>query len=207
MTVQLKMKVRLALTAIVVAAATSRLSLAQTSGTCANPPAMSLKPGNVLTIIGQKAGFTVVGTEQDGIRVSCTLSHQEDAGKIQLSFSPVAGASSLRLKGGPKDNVSVRIEVPFRTDLTLRATSGEWNVKNVIGNKSIHLRFGDITVSPVLPAEYGSVKGSARIGDVHVPGKDVNKEDFFRSFTIDGARGKYSLEAHVTAGDVTFEAP
>ena len=168
---------------------------------------MPLKSDSVLAVEAHQGEFEVIGSDQEGIRVSCKLRHQEDAGKIKISFSVADGANSLQFKGGPKNDVSIHIEVPRRTDLRLRATAGDLKIDQVIGNKDIRLRFGDISVSPVTIEEYGSVQGSARIGDINVPGRDVKKEDFFRSFATNAAPGKYHLDAHVTIGDITFAAP
>jgi pimeloyl-ACP methyl ester carboxylesterase len=180
---------------------------AQTVGSCAVPPALPLKSGSVLTVKGGKANIDVVGTQQEGIRLICDLKHQSDAAKIKISFSETGTANVLHFQGGPKNDVGIRIEVPQNTDLNLRASAGEWKVNQVVGNKDIRLTFGDISVSPVTQEEYGSVEASTHIGDVNVPGKDVKKEDFFRSFSKNTSPGKYHLHAHVTTGDITLEAP
>ena len=201
------MKPYLAFAALILATTAYSQGVAQSSGTCAAPPSMPLKSNSVLTVDAHQADFEVIGTDQEGIRVACKLRHQEDAGKIKISFSMADGANSLQFKGGPKNNVSIHIEVPRRTDLRLRATAGDLKIDHVIGNKDIRLRFGDISVSPVTIEEYGSVQGSVRIGDINVPGGGAKKEDFFRSFATSAAPGKFHLDAHVTIGDITFAAP
>lgn len=166
---------------------------------------MPLNPESALSIDSRSAGIEVVGTDQEGVRISCKLDEQDKAGEIKIAFSKTGNSHQIRIEGGPRNNVQIRIEVPQRTDLALNASAGEWKVSHVIGNKKIQLLAGEISVTPIPLEEYGFVDASVRIGAVNIPSKGVSKGGFFRSYTATAAPGKYRLEAHVTTGDITLE--
>ncbi len=199
------MRLLFALAALYVLPATSFMASAQSTGTCATPPSMQLSSGSLLAIHSRSGEIDVVGTDQEGLRVSCKLDHADDMAKIRLSFSQEGSTSLLRLTGGPQNNVRIRIEVPARTNLKVHVPAGDLNISQIIGNKEIHLTAGEISVSPVSREEYGSVKASTRIGDVNVPGRDVSKGGFFRSFSDSPGPGRYYLNAHLTVGDITLK--
>jgi hypothetical protein len=83
--------------------------IAQTSGTCAAPFEAPLKSGAALSIDSRSAEIQIVGTDLEVIRVSCTLNHPEQANEVDIRLSGAGAYSKLKLKGGPGNNVHIRI--------------------------------------------------------------------------------------------------
>ena len=178
---------------------------AQVKGTCATPFAVPLDSGSVLRIEARSSEVEVVGGDAGIVRVSCRLDRSDEAGDVQLIFSNSRNAPQLRVTGGPTSNVHIHIEVPQRTDLTLRMFAGALRVRKVTGNKDLELTAGEIRVSPVLPADYSSVDATVRIGDVQVPSMNVSKGGLFRNVSKENTLGKYALRAHITTGSIRLE--
>ena len=178
--------------------------IAQTSGTCAAPFEASLKSGTALSIDSRSAEIQIVGTDLEVIRVSCTLSHPDQANEISIRFSEAGAYSKLKLKGGPENNVRIRIAVPRAASLKIYVPAGVVGVDRVTGNKDIEIHAGVVTVSHVDGSEYKSVDASVGIGEVRASAFGVDKGGFFRNFTKENAAGKYRLHAHVGTGSIEF---
>jgi hypothetical protein len=155
-----------------------------------------------LTIESRSGEVVVDGSDQDGLRVTCTLEDADRAGNVHIEFERTGDFGKLRLSGGPSNNVHIRVEVPRRTDLRLRVPAGEVRVEQVSGDKDIALSAGEITVSNVNGTEYRSVKASVDVGAVSATEFGVGKGGFFRSFTRETPGGLYRLRAHLISGNV-----
>jgi hypothetical protein len=178
--------------------------IAQTSGTCAAPFEAPLKSGAALSIDSRSAEIQIVGTDLGVIRVSCTLNHPDQANEVHIRFWEAGGLSKLKLKGGPENNVHIRIEIPRTTSLKIYVPAGAVGVDRVTGDKDIDIHAGAVTVSHVDGSEYRSVDASVSIGEVRALAFGVDKGGFFRNFTKETVEGKYRLRAHVGAGSIEF---
>ncbi len=178
--------------------------IAQTSGTCAAPLEAPLKSRAALSIDSRSAEIQIVGTDLEVIRVSCTLNHPEQANEIRLRLWEAGGYSKLELKGGPGNNVRIRIEVPRTTSLKIHVPAGAVGVDRVTGDKDIDIHAGAVTISHVDVLEYKSVEASVGIGEVRASAFGIDKGGFFRNFTKETAEGKYRLRAHVGTGSIEF---
>jgi hypothetical protein len=175
---------------------------AQSSDTCAAPFSAPLRPGITLTIESRSGEVDVVGSDQQGVRVTCKLDDTDRAKDVHIEFEQTGDFGKLRLHGGPSNNVQVRIELPRRTDLKLRVPAGEVRIDQVSGDKDISLSAGEITVSHVNAAEYRSVKAYVDVGAVTATEFGVGKGGFFRTFSRETAGGLYRLRAHLISGNV-----
>jgi hypothetical protein len=182
----------------------SSAGIAQNSGTCAAPFEAPLKSGAALSIDSRSADIQVVGTDQEVVRVSCTLDHPDQANEIDIRLSGAGSYSKLKLKGGPSNNVHIRIEVPRAISLKISAPAGVVGVDRVTGNKDIDIHAGVVTVSHVDGSEYKSVDAAVGIGEVRALAFGIDKGGFFRKFTKETAEGKYRLYARVGTGSIEF---
>jgi hypothetical protein len=180
----------------------SSAGFAQSSGTCAAAFSAPLRAGSALTIESRSGEVDVVGSDQQGLRVTCTLDDADRARDVHVEFEQTGDFAKLRLRGGPTNNVRIRIELPRRTDLKLRVPAGEVRIDQVSGDKDISLSAGEITVSHVNGAEYRTVQASVGVGAVNATEFGVGKGGFFRSFSRDTAGGLYRLRAHLISGNV-----
>jgi hypothetical protein len=165
-----------------------------------------LRSSAVLVIDSRPAGLEIVGTDQEAIHVTCRGGNSEDAAHhIFLQFSASPDGGRLRIEGSHVrhgNNLQVRIEVPWKTNLSVRMPAGEVKVEEIKGDKDINLYAGQITVSSAHEWNYRSVDASVAIGEVRASAYDADKGGFFRNFTKKTANGEYRLRAHVTTGQI-----
>jgi hypothetical protein len=181
-------------------------AFAETKTPCSQTIAHPLQSRALLTIDSRPAGLQIVGTDQDEIRVSCTASSGETAMDVALHFSPTSNGGKLSVEGAhsqhDNNNLEVRIEVPRRTDLSVRMFAGQVTVEEVKGNKDIKIGAGQITISSIHDGDYRSVHASVAVGEVQARAFGAEKGGFFRSFSRRNSAGDYRLEAHVTTGQI-----
>ncbi|MGA7885170.1 MAG: hypothetical protein WCA44_05460 [Acidobacteriaceae bacterium] len=179
-------------------------AFAQTDVACGQTLQAPMHADTALTIDSRPAGLTIVGTDQQTIRVTCTADHPEEMQGIRLRFSGSGNDTRLTIKGGETHHggVEVRIEVPHRTSVRVTMGAGEVTVKNLEGNKDISLYAGQVAISSPQAWNYRSVDASVDIGEVNAQAFGADKGGFFRRFTRRNASGEYRLHAHVTTGEI-----
>lgn len=174
----------------------------QNSGTCAAAVSFPARAGLEMTIVSRSGEIDIVGSDQEGVRISCKVDDQDDAKDVHIKFEQTGDFAKLMIHGGPSNNVRIRIEIPRRTDLKLRVPAGELRVDQVSGDKDIALSAGEITVSNVNASEYHSVRASVDVGAVSATEFGVGKGGFFRNFIKNSPGGLYRLRAHLISGNV-----
>ena len=179
---------------------------AQTQTPCGQILSRPLQSRAVLIIDSRPAGLQIVGTDGEAIHVSCTASNDETAEDIVIHFSPTANGGKLSIEGAHlqhgNNNLKVRIEVPRRTNLSVRMFAGEVRVEEVKGDKDIDLGAGQITISSIHDGDYRSVNASVAAGEVQARAFGAEKGGLFRSFSRQNSSGDYRLQAHVTTGQI-----
>lgn len=179
---------------------------AETNIPCKRTLSRPLQPRAVLIIDSKPAGLEIVGTDQDAIHVSCTAGSDEAAEAAAFYFSPTANGGKLSIKGihfeHGDNNLQVKVEVPRRTNLSVRMFAGQVRVEEVKGDKDIEVGAGQITISSIHPMDYRSVDASVSIGQVQAGAYGADKGGFFRRFRKTNASGDYRLQAHVTTGQI-----
>lgn len=180
---------------------------AEIAGTCVKPPAIDLPSGAALDIASRSGEIEIVGSSAQAVSLHCEIKKPEDLQKVKISFSGSGSTYKLRVEGGPTNNANfhLRLEVPTRTNLKVRASAGEVKVADVDGNKDIRLTAGEIHLSAITPEKYGHVSAAATIGEVALPAGFANKKLFFASFVPSATPQKYEVRAHVDFGEVHFE--
>lgn len=184
------------------------VGFAETKVPCRQALNLPLSSRTFLSIQSRPAGLEIVGSDQDGLRVSCTAGSQDDADNVQLRFSPGSGGGRLAIEGAHfhhgNNNLEVKIEVPRRTNLRIRMPAGEVRLEEIKGDKDVDLYAGQITISDH-EWDYRSVNASVAIGEVKAPVFDADKGGFFRSLSRRFLAGEYRLRAHVTTGQIDIE--
>lgn len=185
------------------------VGLAETKVSCDQTLTAPLRSSANLVIDSRPAGLEIVGTDQQQIHVTCHGSDSEDmAAHILLEFSPDSEGGRLTIQGNHlrHDNgVQIRIEVPWKTNLSLRMPAGEVKVDEIKGDKDIDIYAGQITITSFHEWNYRSVNASVTIGEVRAPMYNADKGGFFRSITKKSAEGEYRLHAHVMTGQIDLE--
>jgi len=180
--------------------------VAESKVSCDQKLTAPLRSSAVLEIDSRPAGLEIVGTDQEEIHVTCRGGDSEDAAPhILLQFSPSSDGGRLKIEGSHLrhgNNLQIRIEVPWKTNLRVQMPAGEVKVEEIKGDKDINVYAGQITVSSIHEWNYRSVKASVTIGEVRAAAYQADKGGFFRTFTRENAEGEYRLRAHVMTGEI-----
>ncbi|MGA8086194.1 MAG: hypothetical protein WCA10_02735 [Terracidiphilus sp.] len=183
--------------------------LAETKVSCDQTLTAPLRSSAVLTIDSRPAGLEIVGTDQEAIHVTCHSGDNEDAPRhILLRFSPSSDGGRLSIEGNHLrhgDGIQIRIEVPWKTNLSVRMPAGEVKVEEIKGDKDIDIYAGQITISSFHEWNYRNVNASVMIGEVRAPMYNADKGGFFRSITKKSTEGEYRLHAHIMTGQIDLE--
>jgi len=147
----------------------------------------------------------VIGTAEDKISVELSGKKAYDAKKLKVRLERKDGTAEMRISGGPHNDLTITIRIPSNTDLYARIPAGEVHVENIANNQDIQLHAGDLTVEVGDSVDYSHVDASVIAGEVDAVPFGESHGGLFRSFHKEGT-GRYSLHAHVGAGQLTFVA-
>jgi hypothetical protein len=172
----------------------------QKSGTCGKPVESALQPSRQLAIDLRSGDIEIVGTDQPLVRVTCQMRDGDNPESVKISLA----ANHLRIYGGPYHDVRIRIEVPEKTNLVIRAAAGDMTVSGITGDKDVELRAGDLTIHVGAPELYRVAEASVMAGDLNARAFGVVKDGLFRNFRKENSAGQYRLRAKLLAGDLTL---
>lgn len=149
--------------------------------------------------------FHVVGSDSEKLCIRVEGKNAEQAKHIKIQLKRSHGAVDLRLSHVPKKELQVKIEIPRSTNLYARMRGGDLSVEGVVGDKDLELTGGDLTIQVGSPEDYAHVDLSVKFGDVSGTQFGDPKGWLGNSVRKDGS-GKYSLHAHVMAGDLVLKS-
>jgi hypothetical protein len=145
-------------------------------------------------------GYRIEGVPTNEIRVRWTTQDPDDMSRVRAKLDVSGRDATLRLDG-PSNNFKASIEVPERTDLVLRLSAGDLEVRRIEGSKDIDVWAGDLTIEVGEADRYRHVSASVRAGEISASPFKVSKGGLFRSFEADG-KGPYELRVKLMAGDL-----
>jgi hypothetical protein len=160
--------------------------------------------GGKLKLKVRSGEVRVVGTEENRISVELSGRRADEARDLRVRFESKDGRAQMRISGGPKNELTITVRIPSKTDLYARIPFGEVSVSNVIGNQDIEIHAGDLTVEVGTPADYARVDASVFTGELDAPAFGEDHGGLFRSVKKTGA-GQYRIHAHVGAGQLTLQ--
>ena len=163
-----------------------------------------LQSGALLTIDSRPAGIEIVGTDQEGIRITCKADDSDSAAHTRLHLSGTPAQSTLTIDGEHlnHNNLQIHIEVPRKINLRAQMPAGQIKVNEIVGDKDIELYAGQITITAEHKWNYKDVDVSVSIGQVSAPVYGEGRGGFFDSVKKQNADGEYKLHAHVTTGQI-----
>ncbi|HEV2491088.1 MAG TPA: hypothetical protein VGT03_14880 [Candidatus Acidoferrales bacterium] len=150
------------------------------------------------------SGVEISGTNEEKIQVRLKAQYSEDISHVRVSFKKIGDTGKLEISGCPHNNFEIDLRIPQNSDLYMRMFAGEMNIHGVTGNKDVQIHAGDMSLSLGDVSQYGNVELSVTAGDLDAGAFNVSKDGLFRSWHR-YASGKYSLYAHVGAGDLTLQ--
>jgi hypothetical protein len=142
----------------------------------------------------------------DGPRLSVDLSGKKvnEIDDVKYRLRNTGNSSEFSLSGGPKNDLQITIHIPRNVELYVRVLAGDLTIEGITGSKDVELHFGDLTIEAGNPADYSHVEASVNAGDISAAPFGEDHGGLFRSFHKSGP-GKYTLYAHVGAGDLTLK--
>jgi hypothetical protein len=169
-----------------------------------HPIALDFHSGGQLDLRIRSAEIRIVGSDEDKIVVRAEGKQGSDSTDISARFEGSDHFGKLYVHGGPSNEVTITVQVPRNSDLSVRIMAGDVEVKDITGNKDVKLGAGDLTVDVGNAADYSHVEVSVTTGSIEASPFGESRGGLFRSFEKFG-KGKYKLEAHVGAGDLTLK--
>jgi hypothetical protein len=169
-----------------------------------HPFAVDFASGGKLRLRVRSGEVHVIGTDQNRISVEISGKKASDARNVKVRVERKDGTASMRVSGGPRNDLTITIRIPSNTDLYARIPFGEVHVENITGNQDVELHAGELTVAVRDSADYSHVDASVFSGEVDAAPFGESHGGLFRSFRKEGS-GRYRLHAHVGAGQLTLQ--
>jgi hypothetical protein len=150
------------------------------------------------------AEIHIIGSDQDRVVVRVGGRQGLDSKDMQARFDRHGSSGVLEITGGPRNDVSVTVQVPKESNLVVRVFAGDLEIKDIAGDKDVELNFGALRIGVGEPSNYASVKASVSSGEIDAKPFGDSRGGLFRSLEKYG-NGKYKLKAYVGAGRLTLE--
>jgi hypothetical protein len=168
-----------------------------------HPIVLDFPSGGQLDLRIRSGEIRIVGSDEHKIVVRAEGKRGGDSTDINARFEGSDHFGKLYVHGGPSNEVTITVQIPRNSNLSVRIVAGEVEVKDITGNKDVKLGAGDLTVDVGNAADYSHVEASVTSGSIEASPFGESRGGLFRSFEKFG-KGKYKLEAHVGAGDLTL---
>lgn len=160
--------------------------------------------GSRIALYLRSGDIRIVGSEDGKVSVDVSGRNKDKIEDLRYRLTSESGKSELHVSGGPRNDLHMEVHIPRNTELYTRVTAGDVTIENVIGSKDVELHAGDLTIDVGNPDDYSSVEASVTAGDISASPFHEDHGGLFRSFRKSGT-GKYTLYAHVGAGDLTLK--
>lgn len=149
--------------------------------------------------------FRIIGGDSDKLSIHVQGKNVELAKDIKVQLKRSGTDVDLTLSQVPKKELQVTIEIPKSTSLYARMHGGDLSIQDVVGDKDLELKGGDLTIQVGSPGDYSHVDLSVKFGDISGDQFGDPKGWVGNSLQKDGS-GKYKLHAHVMAGDLVLKS-
>jgi hypothetical protein len=149
--------------------------------------------------------YRIEGSPDAAIRVTWSARDRRRLERVRTRVEVRGREAEIEIKGPGRNNngddFEVSIQVPTRSDLEVRLSAGELDVRRVTGNKDVRLQAGEPTIDVGRPDDYRRVEASVWAGEVQASPFGRTTGGLFRSIDWQGP-GQYRLEAHLKAGEI-----
>src|SRR6202048_553432 len=149
------------------------------------------------------AEINIIGSDEDRIVVRVGGRQGPDSRDVQARFEKHGNSGVLEVTGGPRNDVTITVQVPRESNLVVRVFAGDVEVRNVVGDKDVELNFGALKIGVGDVNGYSTVKASVSSGEIDAKPFGESHGGLFRSLEKSGT-GKYKLRAYVGAGRLTL---
>jgi len=159
--------------------------------------------GSRIALHVRSGDIRIIGSEDGKVTVDVSGKNKDKIEDLRYRLISEDGKSELRVSGGPRNDLTIEVHVPRNSELYARVPAGDVTIENIVGNKDVELHAGDLTIAVGNPDDYSRVEASVTAGDISASPFHEDHGGLFRSFKKTGS-GKYTLYAHVGAGDLTL---
>jgi hypothetical protein len=149
------------------------------------------------------AQIHIVGSDEERIVVRVGGRDGLDSRDVEARFEKHGNSGVLEITGGPRNDVTITVQVPKESNLVVRVFAGDVQVRDVVGDKDVELNFGSLRIGVGDATGYSSVKVSVSSGEIDAKPFGESHGGLFRSLEKSGT-GKYKLRAYVGAGQLTL---
>jgi hypothetical protein len=156
--------------------------------------------GGQITINLSAGEHTISESPDNHIRVFWRVKDDHENQEVDAS-TDVDGLTATIDLDGPSNNFNSVIQIPRHSDLTVRLSAGVLEVGNVVGDKDIRLRAGELRIAVEDIHDYATVEGSLWAGDIDSRPFGQEVSGLFRSIDWEG-EGEHKLRFKLMAGDV-----
>ena len=147
----------------------------------------------------RSAEIHIIGSDEDRIVVRVGGRQGRDSKDVEARFEKHGKSGVLQITGGPRNDISITVQVPKETNLVVRVFAGDVEVRDIVGDKDVELNFGALRIDVGDVAGYSMVKASVSSGEIDAKPFGESHGGLFRSLEKSG-NGKYRLRAYVGAG-------
>ena len=151
----------------------------------------------------QAGDYQIRRGKEDTIHVEWTARSSSKLDRVKVDLSGDTSKANLKVTTPDNGDVHVIIELPVTTHIYVRLTAGDLNIEGIEGDKNVELHAGDANIDVGDPDSYGPVDASVSIGDLTADAFHVSKDGFHNHLRLNGS-GRYTLHAHVGAGDLVL---
>jgi hypothetical protein len=145
----------------------------------------------------------IIGSDEDRIVVKVAGKQGLDSRDVQARFEKHGNSGVLEITGGPRNDVTITVQVPKESNLVVRVFAGDVEIRDVVGDKDVELNFGALRIGVGDATGYSTVKASVSSGEIDAKPFGESRGGLFRSLEKSG-NGKYKLRAYVGAGQLTL---
>jgi hypothetical protein len=160
-------------------------------------------PGARIELHVRSGEVRIVGSEDAKLSVDISGKNKDKIEDLRYRLINTSRKSEFHLSGGPRNDLDIEIHVPRNAELYARIPAGDVTIENINGSKDVELHAGDLTIHVGNPDQYSRVEASVMAGDISATPFGEEHGGLFRSFHKSGP-GKFTLHAHVGAGDLTL---
>ena len=146
----------------------------------------------------------ILGTDSDRLTVDISGKNRDNIEDLRYNLKSSFRRTELHVFGGPRNDLTIEVHIPRASELYARIPFGDVTIKQVTGSKDVELHAGDLTIEVGNPADYSRADASVNAGDLQAGPFGESHSGLFRSFSKSGS-GKYTLHAHIGAGDLTLQ--
>jgi hypothetical protein len=146
--------------------------------------------------------YVIEGAPDPRIHLTWETREPRDAAKVWTRVETSGTAARIETDG-PSNGFEVTIQVPFKSDLTIRLSAGDLTIAQIQGNKDVSAWAGDMKIEVPRANDYKWVDVSVTAGEFQAGPFGAAKSGLFRSFTWTGP-GAYDMRVRLTAGHLVL---